>query len=102
MRQAGRGSGWSRADVAMELGAVLKTRNATKAGSQAPASHRLFSSLMFMYGSNCAGSQALGEGDVDEREEGMAEDDLITRSMDNREPEIDGGGWLASDDIEDY
>jgi cell cycle checkpoint protein len=97
--QEGLGCRWSRADIAMELGGVLKARDAMHLSPNAPpASHRLFSNLVFKYGTDAVGgTQQLGEGDVDE--EPVQERRERGDWSDMAKP---GGGWLDSDDIEDF
>ncbi|KAF8218236.1 Rad17 cell cycle checkpoint protein-domain-containing protein [Mycena galopus ATCC 62051] len=90
--------GWSRAEVATGLGGVLKARDARHAQPQAPVSHRLFSSLAFGFGDNRA--QQLGEGDLPSDEVEVPEDEG-GRGGWSEIPDVQEGGWLESDDIED-
>lgn len=106
--QARNGGSWSTAEVATEMGGVLKARDlmtSSRSGSaQAPSSHRLFSTLTFVYGSNAVVSQTLGEADVDERGDAMNDEDEL-RLEDggaSRQSDSHDGGWLESDDIEDF
>jgi len=57
---------------------------------------------VFANGANAAGSQALGERDVDEREDGTEEDMLPRESMGDKGSDENTGGWLENDDIEDF
>ncbi|KAK7055293.1 Rad17-domain-containing protein [Favolaschia claudopus] len=77
--------GWSGADVVIGLGGVLKARDAKHTQPQAPSSHRMFSSLTFASSGN--GPHQLGEGDL---------------PSDNIKDTPDDGGWLETDDIEDF
>ncbi|KAJ6475701.1 Rad17 cell cycle checkpoint protein-domain-containing protein [Mycena vitilis] len=95
--------GWSRAEVAMGLGGVLKARDLKQGQPQAPASHRLFSSLPFVSGGDNRGLRQLGEGDLPSDNVDIPEDDGGPRGgwsdiADSQE----GGGWLENDDIEDF
>ncbi|KAJ7064870.1 Rad17 cell cycle checkpoint protein-domain-containing protein [Mycena amicta] len=89
---------WTRAEVVTELGGVLKARDGMPS-NRAPASHRLFSSLQFVSGSDGAALSQLGEGDRPSVVEGPGLDD----PPGGWDTEInEGGGWLENDDIEDF
>lgn len=98
--------GWSKSAVALELGGILKARDLALPtfGSHspefnAPRSHRLFSHLPFVRGQDERLSQ-LNEGDVDANNgTGDCEMELDTARENKEEHE---GGWLQSDDIEDF
>ncbi|KAG6918805.1 hypothetical protein DXG01_011557 [Tephrocybe rancida] len=94
-------SGWSHAQVAVELGGVLKARDhaSTEPSLRPPHSHRLFSTLKFALGASFGVAQNLDEKEVDiSRADG--EDDGSVRPL-RRDMEAEGG-WLDSDDIEDF
>lgn len=93
--------GWSKGDVALELGAILKAKmtiGLTSRSLRPPASHKLFSKLDFVRG-DISRKQQLGEGDVDENE-GLEYNDNIPFSSHVKE-EKRNGGWLENDDIEE-
>ncbi|KAF7377832.1 Rad17-domain-containing protein [Mycena sanguinolenta] len=92
--------GWSRAEVATGLGAVLKARDVKQAQPQAPVSHRLFSSLIYGSGEN-RGLHQLGEGDLPSDSVDIPEDDGGRAGWSEIPDVQEGGGWLESDDIED-
>jgi cell cycle checkpoint protein len=96
--------GWSRAEVVMDLGGVLKARDVKQTQPQAPASHRLFSSLPFVSGADNRGLRQLGEGDSASDNVDIPEDnDGGPRGGWSEIPDVqEGGGWLESDDIEDF
>ncbi|KAJ7078487.1 Rad17 cell cycle checkpoint protein-domain-containing protein [Mycena epipterygia] len=93
---------WSRADVVMGLGGVLKARDAKQGRPQAPGSHRLFSSLQFVSGGENSGLQQLGEGDVPSDNVDILEDEGGLRGGWSEIADEAGGGWLEGDDIEDF
>ncbi|TCD62712.1 Cell cycle checkpoint protein rad17 [Steccherinum ochraceum] len=95
-------SGWTRQSIALELGGVLKARDANGFGtSTAPQTHRLFSRLHFTKGTSGLTELVDEADDVDQDAVLMAEsqDGLGT----SREQQSEGivGGWLEDDDIED-
>ncbi|KAJ7211337.1 Rad17 cell cycle checkpoint protein-domain-containing protein [Mycena pura] len=92
--------GWCRAEVVTELGGVLKARDAKASRPHAPASHRLFSSLQFVFGGDDARLSQLDEGDAFSANVDVLEDEGVAEGgwSDIRE----GGGWLENDDIEDF
>ncbi|KAF8066926.1 Rad17 cell cycle checkpoint protein-domain-containing protein [Lyophyllum atratum] len=101
--QADQRSGWSHAEVAMELGGVLKARDTVNTSSlpRPPASHRLFSSLKFSFGAPFGQAQALDEKEMHTpAEENDA--DLSFRPASGKAAEVEEGGWLDSDDIEEF
>ncbi|TFK34628.1 Rad17 cell cycle checkpoint protein-domain-containing protein [Crucibulum laeve] len=97
---AWRAGGWSKSDVAVELGGILKSRDTTSLmTSRPPASHRLFSRMPFALGSNERGQQ-LGEGEVNGGEE-EEEEELGIWGV-GKKDEVHNGGWLEGDDIDDF
>lgn len=84
------------------LGGVLKARDAKQGGPQAPGSHRLFSSLQFVSGGENRGLQQLGEGDVPSDNVDIPEEGGPRGGWSANADELEGGGWLESDDIEDF
>ncbi|KAG6868583.1 hypothetical protein C0993_000848 [Termitomyces sp. T159_Od127] len=95
-------SGWSHSQVAVELGGLLNAREQMTGGSlpRPPSSHRLFSSLKFSSGSHFGLTQSLDEKDVEipRMNDGDGDDSLW---LPRRDVEADGG-WLESDDIEEF
>jgi cell cycle checkpoint protein len=95
-----RAGGWSRSEIALELGGVLKARDAT--GIQpGPASHKKFSRLIFVRDGNAA--HPLGEGDTVENMGDIEENEPTGyRDSEKAEKEKTDGGWLENDDIEEF
>jgi cell cycle checkpoint protein len=103
---AKRVGGWSRTDVILELGGILKAREAVGGhfpSSQAPAAHQLFSKMTFLRGGDNMRLSQLDEGDtgaaahVIDKGEGYDDDDECSRMKEER-----NGGWLVEDDIQDF
>ncbi|KAF9462541.1 Rad17 cell cycle checkpoint protein-domain-containing protein [Collybia nuda] len=91
--------GWSRTDVAIELGGILKAKDAVgKFAPQPPTSHRLFSNLSFAFGKPFGDIQQLSEGDLEQDNE----QEVNAREVGSLIRETEGGGWLESDDIEEF
>ncbi|KAJ7148701.1 Rad17 cell cycle checkpoint protein-domain-containing protein [Mycena crocata] len=93
--------GWSRTEVVTELGGVLKARDTKQARPQAPPSHRLFSNLQFVSGAENKGLRQLGEGETPSDNVEVPEDNGARGGW-AADVEEGGGGWLESDDIEDF
>jgi hypothetical protein len=91
-------SGWSKAAVATELGAILKAWDMAGVQPQAPSSHRTFSNLIFRRAGGENGMH-LEEGDTVDMPE--AEESPPERGRNARADQSEGG-WLESDDIEDF
>ncbi|OCH87008.1 P-loop containing nucleoside triphosphate hydrolase protein [Obba rivulosa] len=95
--EEGRAGGWTREDVALRLGGVLKAR--ARSGMYVPPVHKLFSWLEWSKGvGNLSQLAEDGDGDTPDPE-------LLEHSgWDNgREKEVEvRGGWLEDDDIEDF
>jgi len=101
-----RAGGWSKTAVALELPGILKARDLAlptlgnhPPESNAPRSHRLFSRLPFVRGQDERLSQ-LNEGDVDTNS-GLGDFDMDLDAVREAKEEHEGG-WLQSDDIEDF
>ena len=100
---AKRVGGWSRTDVILELGGILKAREAVGGRSpfsQAPAAHQLFSKMSFVRGGDNMRLSQLDEGDTGAAAQPLDEgydDDECSRTKEER-----GGGWLVEDDIQDF
>ncbi|GBE84471.1 P-loop containing nucleoside triphosphate hydrolase protein [Sparassis crispa] len=93
-----RAGGWSRLNVALELGGVLGAREHAGGAAPPPGSHRLFSKMEF---AREAGPlvQVDEEGDVPQD---MLGDENIGFTEGAGEGEAHGGGWLEGDDIEEF
>ncbi|KDQ55490.1 hypothetical protein JAAARDRAFT_195860 [Jaapia argillacea MUCL 33604] len=91
--------GFSRSEVATELGGVLKALDLTGRHT-VPPSHRRFSLLPFVKQTNSTGI-ALNEDDAGATE---APDDVPTppRRASSVDRSRESGGWLEEDDIEDF
>lgn len=70
-----------------------------RSGRLPPASHRLFSTLKFTAGKPFGDVQQLNEGDLDQNDEQDQADPLEVGSLVR---ESEDGGWLDSDDIEEF
>lgn len=91
--------------MALELGAVLKLRQAQKRGLKMdgfPSSHSLFSRLTFTRGDGQRGQQV--DEDVFGEEEQLPEDDLNfgVGKEPGDEDDVAMGRWLESDDIDEF
>ncbi|KAF9481743.1 Rad17-domain-containing protein [Pholiota conissans] len=99
-----RAGGWTKNDVILELGGVLKAReaNPNKSLSPIPPVHRLFSRMEFTRTGNTGRLQQFNEGDLlaDEMPEHDPYYDAISPT--SRHGEKEQGGWLESDDIDDF
>ncbi|KAK0200003.1 Rad17 cell cycle checkpoint protein-domain-containing protein [Desarmillaria ectypa] len=93
-----RTGGWSRTDVPTELGGVLKARDASHYVTviKGPPGHRSFSNMVFVRAME-GGAEQLEEAEADGRE---ADDDVFLSREDEKASRK--GGWLESDDIEDF
>ncbi|KAK0235412.1 Rad17 cell cycle checkpoint protein-domain-containing protein [Armillaria nabsnona] len=93
-----RNGGWSRTDVPIELGGVLRARDASHYVTviKAPPGHRSFSRMMFVRAMGDAAEQ-LGEAEADGRE---VNDEVFLNGEDEKASRK--GGWLESDDIEEF
>ncbi|KAJ7083621.1 Rad17 cell cycle checkpoint protein-domain-containing protein [Mycena belliarum] len=94
--------GWSRAEVATELGGVLKARDAKQTRAKAPASHRLFTNMPFVSGGEHRGLRQLGEGETSSDTVDILEDDGGPRGGWSELADMQSGGWLENDDIEEF
>ncbi|RDB30728.1 Cell cycle checkpoint protein RAD17 [Hypsizygus marmoreus] len=91
---------WSQTRVAMELGGILKARDATGSSESLPppTSHRLFSNLGFTFASLGVG-EPLGENEMSAQVEEGENEYTVRQTGASHDS---GGGWLESDDIEDF
>lgn len=99
MKQAELRSGWSHSQVAIELGGLLNARDQVTSRPRPPSSHRLFSSLKFSSGTHFGFTQSLDEKDVEIPR--VDDEDEASLRLPRRDVEADGG-WLESDDIEEF
>lgn len=98
-----RAGGWSKTDMVLELGGILKAKDASRTSSsfKPPLIHKLFSKLEFIRGGSGVHAQQLEESNIAEAGQYFDEDETLdthTRSMTKEQQ----GGWLDSDDIEDF
>jgi cell cycle checkpoint protein len=89
--------------MVIELGGILKAKDASYAASsfKPPPIHKLFSKLEFIRGGSSVHPQQLEESNIVEAGQHFDEDetlDTYTCSMTKEQL----GGWLDSDDIEDF
>ena len=98
---------WNLTEIATDIGGVLKAREYTNTRDRPPASHRLFSQLAFSTNGD-HGIQQLGENDVgNEMDEACLDDvgfgeDVRRGYLKPEVSEAMGGGWLESDDIDEF
>ena len=90
--------------MALELGGILKAMDATQSfppssPSKPPPIHKLFSRMEFIRGGSGVNAQLLEEADIAEAGQYFDEDETETRSMTKEQQQ---GGWLDSDDIEEF
>lgn len=84
----------------MELGGILKARDREPGSSvlpRPPITHRLFSSLGFTFATP-GDALPLGESELNSFEESFEEDYVGKLPAEKQE----SGGWLDSDDIEEF
>ncbi|KAF8650709.1 hypothetical protein AX16_005082 [Volvariella volvacea WC 439] len=92
--------GWNRQDVAVELGGVLKALDSCGLPrTKPPKSHRTFSSLPFSRDNTSSRSKALSPDDVEMEYALEEEGERGTAALKVGES---AGGWLESDDIEEF
>ncbi|KAF9554804.1 checkpoint protein Rad24 [Agrocybe pediades] len=97
-RPGWRPGGWTKNEVILELGGVLKTREATRdPKTKPPALHKSFSRMEFSRAQSSVRSQQLDEKDVETN--GDVDCDLDMLAPSNKEEK---GSWLESDDIEEF
>ena len=89
--------------MVLELGGILKAKDVSHTSSsfKPPPIHKLFSKLEFVRGGSSVYAQQLEESNIAEAGEYFDEDeslDTYTPSMTKEQQ----GGWLDSDDIEDF
>ncbi|KAF9043827.1 Rad17-domain-containing protein [Hymenopellis radicata] len=96
-----RAGAWSRNDIAMEVGGVLKARDALGASHplRGPPSHKAFSGMRFVL-ANCGAGAQLGETEGDEHDASIDVDDAIL--VGEEDSAAKKGGWLDGDDIESF
>ncbi|TRM58560.1 Rad17 cell cycle checkpoint protein-domain-containing protein [Schizophyllum amplum] len=92
---------WSRTDVITGLGGVLKARDSGPLQARAPSSHRLFTQLKFMRGA-AGDEEQLQENEVAVEEEATLDSDQQVDAGYAVDEDRQDGGWLESDDIEDF
>jgi len=106
-----RAGGWSNGDIVLELSSILKASDAESRRHQLsqpqvfkpPSMHHLFSRMEFTRTTgNGIRSQQLDEGDVGLHQEFESLVNGHTSSQSNTKAVKDQGGWLESDDIEDF
>ena len=110
-----RAGGWSNNEFVLELSSILKASDAEPRRHQSsqpqqqtfkpPPIHRLFSRMDFTRATgNGIRSQQLNEGDLglDQEFESLVNVDRHLNSQSVKKPDEDKGGWLGSDDIEDF
>ncbi|CAK5274318.1 unnamed protein product [Mycena citricolor] len=100
-KEGGEPASWSRTEVAVQLGTVLKNRDKFNSNMKGPASHRLFST--FSFGDDKLRAKPLGEGDeLDSEDALLLEDEAGTRGGWDAEEDVFDGGWLKDDEIQDF
>lgn len=96
-----RAGGWSKIDVVLELGGILKAKDEaqTPPSFKPPSIHKLFSKMEFIRGGSDVNAQILEEADIVEPGPHFDEDKSLSTHSTTREQQ---GGWLDSDDIEEF
>jgi len=85
----------------LEVGPILKAIDMTASPSRRPPNaHKLFSKMEFVRGGNNPQVQQLNESD--EPMDNGGDDGAQTESFSSSVVEKRMGGWLESDDIEDF
>ncbi|KAJ3520257.1 hypothetical protein NM688_g9188 [Phlebia brevispora] len=98
----GLGFGWTRQDIATDIGAVLRARDsADTLRMRPPSSHRLFSRLQFTRDASSSAEIADDQNIVQE-DKMLFEENMPTAGAEAAQSDADRGGWLDSDDIEDF
>ncbi|KAI5116697.1 hypothetical protein M0805_000022 [Coniferiporia weirii] len=100
---------WARSEIALEMGAVLKTRTRDIFGGghlndviPPPPPHSVFSTLIYS-NSKTSGTATLDVDGNDECETEASKEEDIPRSVAERSKTNDEGGmWLENDDIEEF
>jgi len=91
--------------ITTELGAVLTARDKIANGTHAPPSHRAFSRLLFVRNAGGGRVTELREGDREQEEGGGVDEVDGMDGMAGKGRDVDTdktGGWLESDDIEEW
>lgn len=97
-----RAGGWSRDDVILELGGILKARDSHPGRAvQPPLMHKLFSRMEFMRAGSSVHSQQLDEAGLP-IDEAVEPDIFYVPPSVSKTEDNETGGWLESDDIEDF
>ncbi|KAF8154728.1 Rad17 cell cycle checkpoint protein-domain-containing protein [Crassisporium funariophilum] len=96
-----RAGGWSKNEVVLDLGGVLKAKDLVHGHSvgRPPAGHKLFSRMDWVRGGKSVRAQQLVEGDVEEQRELEDDGQIFGHTLLTAE---ERGGWLEGDDIEDF
>ncbi|KAF8625498.1 hypothetical protein AX15_005346 [Amanita polypyramis BW_CC] len=89
--------GWNTSEIALELGGLLKALDLGQQLERVPKSHRRFSRIMFQTDLMTSQYQHLAEDELNTLEE-LDNDKKSFGIM----TDVDGGGWLESDDIEEF
>ncbi|KAF8811186.1 P-loop containing nucleoside triphosphate hydrolase protein [Phlegmacium glaucopus] len=100
--------GWSKIDVVLELGGILKAKDAVQSPASSsfkpPPVHKLFSEMKFIRGGSSVNAQQLDEADIVENGQHFDEDESLgidTHPMMTKDQQQQGG-WLDTDDIEEF
>ncbi|KAF8811191.1 hypothetical protein BYT27DRAFT_7221588 [Phlegmacium glaucopus] len=100
--------GWSKIDVVLELGGILKAKDAVQSPASSsfkpPPLHKLFSEMKFIRGGSSVNAQQLDEADIVENGHNFDEDESLgidAHPMMTKDQQQQGG-WLDTDDIEEF
>ncbi len=104
-----RAGGWTKTDVILELGAVLKAQDSLHlpVSRKPPTLHRLFSKMEFVRSTDASGGNGVRAVQLDEDEDafyvsgGGGGDDLVL-DLEKKQRDEQNGGWLETDDIEEF
>lgn len=96
--------GWTKNDVVLELGGIFKAHQSRRNHDfKVPPSHSLFSCMQFTRTGNAVRAQQIDEGNSPH----LSQEEVVQEGLFN-DTEIpprareETGGWLESDDIEDF
>jgi cell cycle checkpoint protein len=95
--------GWTKNDIVLELGGILKAHQSqSNRDFKAPPSHALFSRIQFTRTGSAVRAQQIGEGDSAHLSQEVVQQGLFDDTETPAPAREETGGWLESDDIEDF
>lgn len=95
--------GWTKNDIVLELGGILKAHQSRRNHDfKAPPSHSLFSRMQFTRTGGAFRAQQIDEGDSAHLTQEVVREGLFDDTETPPPAREEIGGWLESDDIEDF